>query len=429
MSLVSLGVLVLWVAALTAGFNAYFHDHLAGQAGEVLHARAEAAAATVEVTAAHRILVRETADDSVLDQGIWVYQGDRAVERPVGSTQLQARADALAVRGSGSVRLGGGSLMQALPVVDHGTRLGSVVAAVSLVPYRHAEQTALIGSAGVAVLFLLGAYPALRLAARRALAPVDAMTRQAAEWSAHAGGERFGVEYGHRELQHLASTLDNVLDRLSAVVRHEQQLSAELSHELRTPLSRIVAETDVLLSRPHTAEQQLRAHEGIHDSSVHMARILDTLLTTARSDFAGPMGQCALGPVVEHAAHSGNTAISVHVEDPHVLLGVDEAVAERIFAPILANALRFAEHDIRITARRTAGQVWVDVADDGPGIPVEFVEDVFRPGFRTDRRDGHFGAGLGLSLARRLARSSDGDVLIVAPARTGATVRVCLPPA
>jgi signal transduction histidine kinase len=73
--------------------------------------------------------------------------------------------------------------------------------------------------------------------------------------------------------------------------------------------------------------------------------------------------------------------------------------------------------------------VWVDVADDGPGIPVEFVEDVFRPGFRTDRRDGHFGAGLGLSLARRLARSSDGDVLIVAAARTGATVRVCLPPA
>lgn len=55
-----------------------------------------------------------------------------------------------------------------------------------------------------------------------------------------------------------------------------------------------------------------------------------------------------------------------------------------------------------------------------PGIPDEFVEDVFQPGFRTDHRDGHAGAGLGLALARRLARSSDDDVLI-APAQQALT--------
>ena len=429
-SLVGLVVIAAWVAVLIAGFNTYLRGRLDGQVDEVLRARAEAAAATVEVARDRRLAVLETPADSTLDQGIWVYQGRRAIERSAGPPQLQALVDAVAADGSGPARADGDrDRLYTVPVVDRGVRIGVVVAGVSLAPYRHAERAALTGSAGVAVLLLVGAYPVLRLAVRRALRPVEAMTRQAAQWSALPGvHHRFGPGpgSGYRELRCLASMLDGVLDRLAAVVRHERLLSAELSHELRTPLSRIIAEADVLLSQPPAVEQRT-AQEGIHEGAVRMARILDTLLVTARSDFSGSIGRCVLGQVIERACLTAPTGAAVQIVDPWVALGVDDAVAERIFAPILANANRFADRGVRVTARRVAGQVWVEVTDDGPGIPGDLTEQVFQPGFRADHRDDHDGAGLGLALSRRLARAADGDVVVV-PAQKGATIRVCLPP-
>ena len=80
----------------------------------------------------------------------------------------------------------------------------------------------------VAARWLLGA----------ALRPVARMTRQAAEWSEHDLDRRFALGAPHDELTELAATLDSLLDRVAASLRHEQRFSAELSHELRTPLAR-----------------------------------------------------------------------------------------------------------------------------------------------------------------------------------------------
>lgn len=436
-SLLGLAVIAAWVLMLTVVFNVVLANRLSHEADTVLRTRATTAAATVDVDAEGVVGVREEPEDVALDAGIWVYSGTRAVKRPSGAPDLQSAADGLAGRGTRYANRGDDYRLFALPLVRGGHQVGTVVASISASPYDHARTGALLGSGIVALLMLLGAYPVLRFAAGRALRPVDEMTRQAADWSAHAVTERFGDDQRFREVQTLASTLDGVLDRLSAVIRHERQLPAELSHELRTPLSRIVAETDLLLARPHSAEDLAVAHGAVRDSAMAMERILETLLSAARIDVQAAPGRCFLRPVIDDViggvagarsgspGGDGDPAVVVDVSRS-LAVGVDSAVVERILAPILDNARRHASAQIAISAHRTSDSIFVEVLDDGPGVPADLRDAVFEPGYRAVVDDGHDGAGLGLSLARRLARAAAGDVTVVG---ADARFRVRLPPA
>jgi signal transduction histidine kinase len=96
-------------------------------------------------------------------------------------------------------------------------------------------------------------------------------------------------------------------------------------------------------------------------------------------------------------------------------LGVDAELAQRVLAPVVANALRFAAQRASVELRHTDSTVEFIVADDGPGVPPEQREAIFAPGFRgappTRTPDAQAGIGLGLALARRLARAAGGDVV------------------
>jgi signal transduction histidine kinase len=106
-------------------------------------------------------------------------------------------------------------------------------------------------------------------------------------------------------------------------------------------------------------------------------------------------------------------------------VGVDAAIVERILAPILDNAFRYAQQTVTVCARRAPDSVVIEVSDDGPGVAPDVRDDVFEPGRRGAGGDGHDGAGLGLALARRLARAAAGDVTLGA----GSVFVVRLPPA
>jgi signal transduction histidine kinase len=431
-SLLGLGVIAAWVVVLTIGFDLAMRARLNGERDTVLRNRATTAAATVYLNAKGVVSVSDHRGDEALDTGIWVFSGHRTVERPRGNAALQDAANALAGRDhaygtSHKYRL------YARAWNDDHRQVATVVAAVSDAPYAHALTESIEGSAVLGLLVLLGAYPVLRFAAGRALRPVDAMTRQAGHWSAHGLTDRFGPEQRFREMRSLATTLDAVLDRLAAVVRHERQLPAELSHELRTPLARIVAEVDLLLARPHSAAESTAAHHAIRAGAQSMEQILETLLAAARADVQEAPGRCELRPVMENLVGS-YVGTQPNVDDPSfdvriaadLAVGADAAVVERVFAPLLDNARRYAHASIQVTGHRNSESVLVDIADDGPGVPVEMRAAVFEPGWRAVADDGHGGAGLGLALSRRLARSVSGDVTVVGP---GSRFRVRLPPA
>jgi signal transduction histidine kinase len=239
------------------------------------------------------------------------------------------------------------------------------------------------------------------------------MTGQAEAWSIDDPGRRFGDTQRFAELATLAHTLDALLDRVAAVLRHERALTGDLSHELRTPLARIKAETELVVGVDGKADEQAIA--GIRESTARMERIIDALLTSARTEHAADQGRCAVGQAIGaalEACHRDDVEVTVVTTPPDLHAGVDFAVCERIIAPLVDNGARFAKDRLAIHAHASDGRVHIDVTNDGPPLPDALGESIFRPGTHAPDPSGHDGAGLGLALARRLARAADGDVLL-----------------
>lgn len=349
-SRLALGAIAAWLAILATGFDIVLISRLDKQVNEALQVRAQAASATVVTQGGRIVGVRESPTDAGLDSSIWVFAGSRAIEMPTRDPEVVRAAKVLARDASGYAERAD-HRFYVIPVRLDGKREGSVLASIDLDPYERTERTVILGSIVVTVLLLAGAYPVLQLATTRALRPVDRMTRQAAEWSVTSPGERFGDGQRYAELSSLAGTLDELLDRLAAVLRHERHLSAELSHELRTPIARVAAQVDLTLddARP----DQVAELRAIRDNCIQMDGIIDSLLAAARSEFARPVGRCELGPVFAMLTgqHERPTVLAEPVDQA---VGVDQDVVVRILSPLLDNARRYAVSEIRLEAHRVA---------------------------------------------------------------------------
>jgi len=408
----------LVLAALTTGFNLVLGNRLDSDANGVVQARASAELAVLR-PAQGTISLGEAPDQAAPDSQVWVFHGTRALEAPRASDADNAAAAMLA---RGARRLydvpATDTRLYAIPVVSGGRRLGTVVAGVSLAPYQQTRRTAFVASVILAALAFIAVGLGVAWVISRALRPVACMTMQAAEWSERDLDRRFALGPPRDELTQLAATLDQLLDRLAASLRHEQRLSAELSHELRTPLANIAAQAQFALK--HTAQDAdgQRALEQVRDSADQMSRTLDTLIAAARAELdprhatsdatAGVRAATAVSTPL--AAERG---ITTAFENPKggVRVASEQALVERMLAPVVENAYRHASATVRITIARDGAVVRFAIDDDGAGVPTAELESIFEPGRRGDAtRSGSNGTGLGLALARRLARSAGGDV-------------------
>ena len=223
----------------------------------------------------------------------------------------------------------------------------------------------------------------------------------------------------------LAATLDSLLDRVAASLRHEQRFSAELSHELRTPLARVLAETELALKRERGVEEYRRALEVVRGSAEQLARIVDALVAAARYEAGSRHGTADAYTVASEAAAAcaglvAARGLDLAVEQPAhpIRIGVERDLAERILQPVLENACRYGTGTVTVQIGRAAGGVRYAVSDDGPGVLDDERERIFEPGVRGTGAAGD-GSGLGLSLARRLAHTVTGDVEAVAGASGG----------
>ncbi|WP_239341035.1 sensor histidine kinase KdpD [Frankia sp. CiP3] len=418
-----------WLTALTVAFNAALSAQLRQQADTVLRTRAEAVASTVEVFTGGVVSIRDVGDDSAIDTGTWIFAGGRAVEEPPGGAALLGQASALTGMGERTVTTDGASPVRlfALPVTLQGRQAATVVVSLSLAPYRQTEKIAVVGSLLLALLLLVGVYLVIRVSTDRALRPVEEMTEQAGRWSADASDHRFGAAPRPAELARLAATLDSLLDRVSAVLRHEQAFSDHLSHELRTPLAAMVAEISLLQSRPREVAEFDRALPPIADAANRMTVILDTLMAAARTGVGGLPDRCDVGEVVQGLARRWSAPPELVMSVPaSTLAGVDAGLLERMLSPVLDNARRYAHTQVHVVAWVVAGQLRIDIRDDGPGLGANTAAHLFEPGWRADPHDGHDGAGLGLALVHRLAAAAGGSVRAF-DGGPGAAVELSLP--
>jgi signal transduction histidine kinase len=299
---------------------------------------------------------------------------------------------------------------------------------------------------GIPALVLLAGLFAWR-AVRRALEPVDAMTAEVDEIEANALDRRLAAPAGDDEIARLARTLNHMLDRLDTAVRLQRRFAADASHELRSPLAAARAQLEVGLAYPDRTDWPATA-ANVLDEVDRLERLAGELLDLARFD-AGTAGDDAAAAAARRERLDlvevvGREAASPEWRDlplaPPVVEGdgplvvvADPDLITRVLRNLLANAARHARSkvwlEVGADGAATAGRVaWVRVANDGPAVPVGHRERIFEPFARIDdaRTARAGGAGLGLAIARRIARAHEGD-LVLEPGTDGAAFRLTLP--
>jgi two-component system OmpR family sensor kinase len=409
-----IGSVAVVLVVLIGAFNMVLRSRLNADANNALFARASGELASLRVSG-NQLRAPEVPDAAALDTQTWVFAGQRAVEHPRASAQAARLVKSMTTGGLSRRELASAhTRFYAVPVLAGGRRLGTVVAQESLIPYENTADTALIASIVLGTLVLVLVAVASRFLISGALRPVASMTAQAAAWSEVDADRRFDMGPARDELSQLAATLDRLLDRVASSLRHEQRFSAELSHELRSPLASVMAEAQYALRHSRSSEELRVGYERILASAQQMARTLETLVTAARVELDAPLGtgdaasaaQAAAAGCAELAARN---QVDVRAADPRepIRLGVDTQVAERVLAPLLENGCRHASSIVTVGIERQDGGVLFTVDDDGPGIAPEDLEHIFRPGWSGNPANG---TGLGLPLARRLARAAGGDV-------------------
>jgi signal transduction histidine kinase len=400
--LASLATLAVGLGALLIAGNVLLDRRVESEVSSLLEERAQAEVAALAVTPSG-VRVRETANDAQLDLRAWVLEGDRVLERASGVSPAVDRA-ALALGRPGRLAEAdapGELRLRAQPVMRGGRQVATVVVAQSTESLESLQQGVLIGSFVVAALVLLAGFFAIRSALDGALRPVVEMTDAAREWGAHDLERRFALGRPHDELTGLAAMLDGLLARIAASRRHERRFADEVAHELRTPLAALRGRAELALLSGDTEESEEALRAAIEDTD-RMAHTIDTLMAAARQELGDD------DAVVDATAVAREIdGVELVVDGAIPAAEGDAEVVRRALAPLVENARRHARERVTLAVSADERAVRIAVLDDGPGLDPALAERVFEPGYQGDRGNG---AGLGLALARRLARSCGGDV-------------------
>ncbi len=425
------GAVSVALAVALVTFSILLNQRLSASATALAKAEAQEELSSLTVRGGMLVALQEP-DKLAAASQVWVFSGTRTLEAPRVRADVDRAARGLAHGPERSLDVGEEARLYALPVVQNGVRYGTVVAAVSLAPYRETSGTALLGALLLVVL-ILGAVTVLsHWMLGRALLPVSRMTENAASWSEHELDRRFDLGEPYDELTRLAATLDSLLERIAATLRHEQRFTAELSHELRTPLARISAEAELTLRRDRAPDEYRSALAAILQNAEHMARTVEALVAAARHEAGLAMETSDAREAVEAIARqlraiAPGLEVRVTLPDEPVRVAVDTELLQRLLQPLADNAVRYGNERVELALERIGKVASVTVSDDGSGVRDDELALIFEPGRRGSAAlASEHGAGLGLALASRLARSAGGEIAAAA-STTGGRFTVTLP--
>jgi two-component system, OmpR family, heavy metal sensor histidine kinase CusS len=267
---------------------------------------------------------------------------------------------------------------------------------------------------------LVAAGAAIHASVRRAFQPIDRARQEVARVMALGQGERVSTQ-APVEIEALLVALNGLLDRLDRAHATQVRFVADAAHELRTPVTALLGELDVALRRERSAGEMRTTITSARDDVLHLRRLVEALTALARVDAgeveahkefvrAADLAQTALDaerPLL--AAASCNVALHAD-DDPE--LQVHRILLELALENLLRNAARHAPgSDVTFTVRSEGERVVFEVRDTGPGIAPELAEAVFERFARgtASSRAHPGGLGLGLPLAREVARRHGGD--------------------
>jgi heavy metal sensor kinase len=274
--------------------------------------------------------------------------------------------------------------------------------------------------------------------ARRALAGVEAVTRTARQISEGSLKERVPVKKNQDEIDQLATTFNQMLDRIQTLVTGIREMSDNIAHDLKSPITRIRGISEVSL----TIGASEKEYENMAASTVEECdRLLDminTMLVISKTE-AGvnklDAKELDIGTVVRDAcelfrspAEDKDLRLVCDVSDNFSISG-DNRLIQRMIANLLDNAIKYtpAGGSIEVTVNTLNNDaVAITVKDTGIGISEKDIPRIFERFYRCDPSRSEAGIGLGLSFARAIARAHGGNITVSGEPNKGSTFTITL---
>jgi heavy metal sensor kinase len=293
---------------------------------------------------------------------------------------------------------------------------------------------------GIPVLLVIAAAGGYWMSTR-ALRPVDQITHAAQIINPQDLSQRVTVPQTGDELQRLAETLNQMLQRIESAVARITQFTADASHELRTPVALIRTRAEVTLAKPRNADQYSDALKEVLAESERTTALIENLMTLARADTGSEtlhFEKIDVSNLAREACAQGHTlaeAKALHwsatIPESEIWVRGDTHALRRLLLILIDNAVKYTTStgSVSLTLQRNGNCAEIRVRDTGIGISEADLPHIFDRFYRADKARSRElgGTGLGLSIGRWIANAHSGDVQVENSTPKGTTFLVCLP--
>ncbi|HHA2747691.1 TPA: sensor histidine kinase [Stenotrophomonas maltophilia] len=292
--------------------------------------------------------------------------------------------------------------------------------------------------------FLLGAVVALALVllagsliSAASLRRIEQMSQSSRDIVHGDLAQRIPLNGSGDEFDHLAASLNAMLDRITGLMRSMQQVSVDVAHDLRTPLSRLRQKLELVHERGASpAQLQFAVAESLEDIDDILAtfaallRISQIESSQRRSNFERldlSDVVATVGDIYQPALEDRGQTLEVHAPQGLLVQG-DKALLTQMLANLVENASRHCPLGTRIAIDAGAGSsgAWLSITDDGPGIPAEHRQAVLERFYRLEPSRTSPGNGLGLSLVKAVVDLHEAS-MVLEDGRPGLKVQIGFP--
>ena len=297
---------------------------------------------------------------------------------------------------------------------------------------------AIIG--GVVVVLLISIFVGLYLT-RHVLKPVEAVTRAANHISQMNLNMRIPVKELDKEMEELVEAFNHMIGRLESSFAYINDFNSHVSHEMKTPLAIIKGELEVALSADNTKQEDKRVmKDALHEVN-RLIKIIKDLLLVAKYEYKLEIFKMErmdltefLKEICQHSkvlAEEKNINLELLIQNEPLWIEGDAIHLLRVFFNLIHNAVKFTPSggEIKILTEVFDKYVLISIKDTGIGIALENQAKIFEKFYRIcpAEQEAIEGNGLGLSMARAIARAHKGDITFESEVNKGTTFKVSLP--
>ncbi|MHC0429206.1 sensor histidine kinase [Streptomyces sp. O3] len=273
--------------------------------------------------------------------------------------------------------------------------------------------------------------------AGRVLSPLGRITRIARKVAGSDLSRRIELDGPDDELKELSDTFDEMLERLERAFTAQQRFVANASHELRTPLAINRTLLEVQLSDPGAPVEVQQLGKTLLATNERSEQLVEGLLLLARSDNQiverkpVDLAEVASRAIDQVRAEAADRGVEIRGERALAVVQGNGVLLERIALNLVQNAVRYNAPDqgwVEVRTEVQHGQAVLQVSNTGPVVPAYEIDNLFEPfrRLRTERTGSDKGVGLGLSIARSVARAHGGRIIAEPREGGGLVMRVTL---